>query len=142
MSKILNEIETSCHSENEKARMAFHRLAETYNLSKYPDDVLNRETIQVTDFHLYEPISMYEVLAKIKFSDKNSNNLKSNVLMAAFLMVNKFEPLIDEELEDFLGNEKLYGFGYKGEDIDVELIPIKVGESWFDFGCKLFIKNE
>jgi hypothetical protein len=62
LSKILNEIETSCHSENEKARMAFHRLAETYNLSKYPDDVLNRETIQVTDFHLYEPISMYEVL--------------------------------------------------------------------------------
>ena len=63
--------------KRKKARIAFHKLAETYNLPNYTVDVLNRETVQVIDFHLYKPASMYEVLAKVKFSDKNSNNLKS-----------------------------------------------------------------
>lgn len=125
-----------------KARIAFHKLIETYNLPNYTVDVINRETVQVIDFHLYKPASMYEVLAKVKFSDKNSNNLKSNFHMVAFLMVNKFEPIIDEKLEDFLGNEKLYGFGYKGEKYCCTVISKKVNESWFDLGCKMFIKNK
>lgn len=139
---IIQEIENSTNSEYEKAKVAFDKLANYYNLPKFIDDVKDRDTIQIDDKHLYDPISMYEVLAKIKFSDKNPDNLKSNVLMTAYLMINKFEPIIDEELENFLGDEEFLGFGYKGENVDVELIPVKVGESWFDLGCKVFIINE
>ncbi|HLO72860.1 MAG TPA: hypothetical protein VK164_02905 [Flavobacterium sp.] len=141
LSQMLSEIETVSNSEQEQAKIAFHRLAENYNLPKYPDDVQDRETIQVADFHLYNPISIYEVLGKIKFVDKNLQNLKSNVLLAAYLIINNLEPFIDEELDEFLGNNQLSGFGYKGEDVDVEMIPIIEGESWFEKGCTFFTKE-
>ncbi len=140
LSQLLSEIEAIASSECEQAQIAFHRLAENYNLPKYPDDVKDRETIQVADSHLYNPISIYEVLGKIKFVDKNLQNLKSNVLLAAYLIINNLEPFIDEELDKFLGNNQLSGFGYKGVDVDVEMIPIKVGESWFEKECEFFTK--
>lgn len=82
LSEMLSEIEAITNSEEKQAQIVFHRLAENYNLPKYPDDVQDRETIQVADFHLYNPISIYEVLGKIKFVDKDVKNLKSNVLLA------------------------------------------------------------
>lgn len=141
LNKLLTDIDTKVIEEYEKAKIAFHRLAEKYNLPKYPDDIEDRETIQVADFHLYNPISIYEVLGKIKFVDKNLQNLKSNVLLAVYLILNKLEPFIDEELDEFIGNNQFSGFGYKGKDIDVEMIPIIKGESWFDKGCSYFTKN-
>jgi len=141
LSKLLENIELQAENDQERARIAFHKLAEMYKLPKFPDDVHERETEQVADLHLYDPISMYEVLGKIKFADNNPENIKSNVLLAAFLIKNKFEPLIDEELNKYLDNDELAGFGYNGEDIAVEMIPIKTNESWFDKGCTFFIKE-
>lgn len=138
---ILKEIEATTKSETEQAKTAFNRLAKEYNLPKYIDDIEDRETQQVGDYHLYDPISMYEVLGQLKFVDKNLENLKSNVLLAAYIVKNKLEPFIDEELDQYLGEDELAGFGYRGENIEVELIPIKVGENWFDLGCKYFIKD-
>ncbi|WP_298116675.1 hypothetical protein [Flavobacterium sp.] len=140
--QILDEIEIIAKSEKEKALIAFHKISEHYSLPKYPCNIETRDTIQVDDFHLFDQISMYEALGKIIFADKNSENLKSNVLLAAFIVKNKFEPNIDEELDTFLGNEYLMGFGYKGKDVDVEMIPIKEGESWIDKGCEFFVKYE
>jgi hypothetical protein len=141
LNELLNDIDSKVIGEYEKAKVGFHKLSEKYNLPKYPDDVENRETIIVGDFHLYEPISMYEVLGKLKFVDNKSENLKSNVLFAAYLIINKLEPFIDEELDEYLKNDQLIGFGYKGEDVDVLMIPIKENESWFDKGCSYFTKN-
>ena len=141
LSSLLQQIELEGKSEYERAKIAFHKLAEKYNLPKYPDDVEERQTLQVGDFHPYDPISMYEILGKIKFADKNSENIKSNVLLAAYLIKNKYEPIIDEELDEYLGDNELAGFGYRGEDIVVEMIPIKIGESWFEKGCTFFIKE-
>lgn len=61
--------------------------------------------------------------------------------MAIFLVKYKFECIFDEELEEFIGDDELHGFGYKGEDIEVEMIPIKVGESWFELECTYFTKD-
>jgi hypothetical protein len=141
LSQLLSEIEAIASSEYEQAQIAFHRLGENYNLPKYPDDVQDRETMQVADSHLYNPISIYEVLGKIKFVDKNLQNLKSNVLLAIYLTLNKLEPIIEDELDEFLGDNQLSGFGYKGDDVGVEMIPIKVGESWFEHGCNFFTKE-
>lgn len=139
--KLLEYIDLQAETDLERAKIAFHKLAEKYSLPKYPDDIDDRETQQVADFHLYNPISMYEVLGKIKFADKNPENIKSNVLMAAYLIKNKYEPLIDDELDKYLGDDELNGFGYKGEGIDVEMIPVKQDESWFDKGCVFFTKE-
>lgn len=141
LSHLLAEIEAIASSEYEQAQIAFHRLAENYNLPKYPDDVKDSEAMQVADFHLYSPISIYEVLGKIKFVDKDIQNLKSNVLLAAYLIINNLEPFIDEELGKFLGNNQLSGFGYKGEDVYVEMIPIIEGENWFEKNCVFFTKK-
>lgn len=48
----------------------------------------------------------------------------------------------DDELDTYLGDDELSGFGYKGKSVDVEMIPIRNGESWFDKGCVYFIKEE
>lgn len=141
LKELLVSIEQEANSDIERARIAFHKLCDKYNLPKYPDDLDSRETESVGDFHLHDPISVYEVLGKIKFTNNNPEEIKSNVLFAAYLVKNKYEPLIDDELDEYLGEGELLGFGYKGEDIDVEMIPIKVGESWFEKGCTFFVKE-
>lgn len=132
LSQLLSDIEAITNSEQEQAQIAFHRLAENYNLPKFPDDVESND--------LYYGVSIYEILGKIKFVDKNLKNLKSNVLFAAYLIINKKEPIIDEEFDEFLENNQLTGFGYKGQDVDVEMIPIIKGESWFEKDCIYFTK--
>lgn len=84
--ELLNHIDLQAETDIERAKIAFHKLAEKYSLPKYPDDIDDRETQHFADFHLYNPISMYEVLGKIKFADKNPENIKSNVLLAAYLI--------------------------------------------------------
>lgn len=138
LSKILKEIENQTSSEKEQANIAFHRLCEEYRLSKYPDDIDDREMIQVADYHFYSPISVYEQLGIIRFNNKKEKDIKSQVLTAIFLVKNKFEFVFDEEFDEFMGEGELLGFGYKGEGIGVEMIPVKVGESWFDLGCTYF----
>ena len=130
LNNLLAEIDSEVFSEFEKAKIAFHKLSDKYNLPKYPDNINEKA-----------PISMYEVLGKLKFVENISENLKSNVLYAAYLILNKLEPEIDDELEAYLKDEQLAGFGYKGEDVDVEMIPIKVNESWFDKGCIFFTRK-
>lgn len=139
--KLLATIDEEETTDIEKARKAFYALADLYNLPKFPDDIEDREEIMVKADHFYEPVSMYEVLAKVKFAEKNLLNIKSNVLTAAYLIINYAEPLIDDELEEYLNEEELEGFGYKGEDVGVELIPIKYGENFNDLGCTYFIKE-
>ena len=136
--QLLQKIDEEGKTEKDRASMAFHKLADFFNLPKYPEDIEERDMIQVDDYHFYEPISMYEALGNLKFANSDEADIKSNVLLAAYLVYNKLEPLIDEELDKFLGDEELTGFCYKENDSEVELIPIKKGESWFDKGCKYF----
>lgn len=140
--QLLQKIDEEGKTEKERAAMAFHKLADFFNLPKYPEDIKDRDLIQVDDYHLYEPISMYEALGNLKFANNNEADLKSNVLLAAYLVYNKLEPFIDEELDVFLGDHELGGFGYIENDINVVMIPIKKGESWFEKGCKYFTRKE
>jgi hypothetical protein len=141
LSKILKEIESQTKSYKEQATIAFHRLCEEYQLPKYPDDIESREMIQVADYHFYDPISVYEQLGLIKFTDQEEEDIRSQVLMAIYLVQNKLELIFDDKLDEFIGDDDLQGFGYKGEDIEVEMKPIKIGQSWFELGCTYFTKN-
>ena len=128
LNNLLEKIDSENVSENEKAKIAFDKLSDMYKLPKYPDDIEDSN-------------SMYEVLGKIKFSSNKIEELKSNVLLAAYLIKNKLEPDISDELENHIGNGELLGFGYKGDDVNVVMIPIKKGESWFEKGCTYFTKE-
>lgn len=139
---LLKEIDLQAETEIERAEIAFHKLAEKYNLLKFPSDTIESETQESEDFDFQDSTSMYEALGKIKFANPDPVNIKSNVLLAAYLVKNGFEPLIDEEVDNYLEGDELAGLGFKGEGIDVEMIPIKAGESWFDKGCTLFIKEQ
>ena len=86
LKSLLKKIDSQTEDEHKKAQIAFDNLSELYNLPKYPEDIDSRETYQVGDFHLYNSISMYEVLGKLKFANSNIEELKSNVLLAAYLM--------------------------------------------------------
>lgn len=70
LSEILKQIESQTTCEKQQANIAFHRLCEEYGLPKYPDDIEDREMIQVADYHFYSPISVYEQLGIIRFSNK------------------------------------------------------------------------
>lgn len=141
LSEILKEIESQTKSHKEQANIAFHRLCEEYELPKYTDDIESREMIQVADYHFYDPISVYEQLGIIKFTDQKEEDIRSQVLMAIYLVKNKLELIFDDELDEFIGEADLQGFGYKGEDIEVEMKPIKIGQSWFELGFTYFTKN-
>lgn len=138
--QFLQQIDQDGQTEEERAEIAFHRLAERYNLPKYPDDVASRETIMKGDWHLYDPLSLYETLGQAKFGDKE-NDIKGNVLMAAYIMINGLCAIIDEEVDEYIGEGMLLGYGYKGENSQVEMIPIKKGESWAEKGCTYFVKE-
>jgi hypothetical protein len=139
--KLLEEIELQAESDCERAEIAFHKLAEKYSLPKYPDDCSNGELEDDDDNDFQDLVSMYEVLGKLKFANPDPLQIKSNVLLAAYLVKNDYEPMIDDELEKYLAGDELAGLGFKGEGIAVEMIPIRKGESWFDKGCTLFIKK-
>ena len=65
LSGILTEIENLAKSEEEQASIAFHRLSDEYNVPKYPDDVKDREMIQVADWHLYTPLARASCSCKL-----------------------------------------------------------------------------
>lgn len=138
--QFLQQIDRDGETEEERAEIAFHRLAERYNLPKYPDDVASRETIMKGDWHLYDPLSLYETLGQAKFGNKESD-LKGMVLFAVYLMVNGLVANINEEVDNYIGSGTLSGYGYKGENSQVEMIPIKKGESWAEKGCTYFVKE-
>ena len=71
-------------------------MCEVYELPKYPDDIESREMIQVADYHFYDPISVYEQLGIIKFTDQKEEDIRSQVLMAIYLVKNKLELLFDD----------------------------------------------
>ena len=116
--------------------LAFNKLSEKYKLPKYIDDIQSDKS---TFFKSYNT-SVYEQLGKLKFLE-DEIYIKNHVLMAIYLVKNKLEINLDEKLIASTGNKEILGFGYKGKDIEVEMIPVKKGESWFELGCDYFIKE-
>jgi hypothetical protein len=104
-----------------------------------PLELESRAEIIGSDFR---PISTYEQIAQLKFANPENNDPRYLVLTAAYLIHHKLVIDLSQELGNFLGEDELQGFGYRGEDIlAAELIPVKKGESWFELGCTYFTKE-
>lgn len=141
----LNEKTTELFESNlpveEQAREALNYLIKNYYLAEMPLDLEDREGV-VVNGTIYQPISIYEQIAQLKFANPENNDPRYLVLNAAYLIHHKLVIDLSQELGEYLGKDEMQGLGYRGEDIlEAELIPIKKGESWFDKGCTFFTKE-
>lgn len=137
----ITELYKSDLSSIDQAMEALNYLAERYHLPLTPLDIEDRDWEDAGD-SWYQPISLFEQVAQLKFVEPENNDPRYLVLNSAYLIHHKLVIDISQELGGFLGNEELQGLGYKGEGVlDGELIPVRIGESWSDLGCKYFVKE-
>jgi hypothetical protein len=124
----------------DQARKALDYLCETYDLPQTPLEVQGKES--ENDLYYY-PISMFEQIAQLLFVDPENNDPRYLVINSAYLIKHKLAIDMNQELEEFLGKNELQGLGYRGGDIlTAELLPVKMGESWSELGCRFFIKGD
>lgn len=125
----------------EQARALLNYLLETFQLPKSPLDITDRDWEDTGD-SWYQPISIFEQIAQLRFVEPENNDPRYLVLNSAYLIKHKLIIDLSQELGEFLGEEELQGLGYRGENIlDAELIPVKKGESWAELGCSSFTKE-
>lgn len=141
LNQKITELYESNLSPEEQAREALRYLVEQYELPQTPLEVEDREWEDAGN-SWYLPISMFEQIAQLRFAEPENIDPRYLVLNAAYLIKHKLVIDFSEELGNFLGDDELQGLGYRGEDIlEAELVPVKMGESWFDKGCTFFIKE-
>lgn len=137
----INELYESDLTPEAQARELLAYLIATYNLPLTPMEVEDREW-QDAGYSWYEPISMLEQVAQLKFVQPENNDPRYLVLNAAYLIHHKLVIDLAPEMENYLGDDELQGLGYRGNDVfEAELIPMKKGESWFEKGCNFFTKE-
>jgi hypothetical protein len=137
----ITELHESELSPEEQARALLNYLVKTYQLPKMPLDITDRDWEDAGD-SWYQPISIFEQIAQLRFVEPENNDPRYLVLNSAYLIKHKLIIDLSQELGEFLGEEELQGLGYRGENIlDAELIPVKKGESWSELGYRSFTKE-
>jgi len=137
----ITELYESDLSPRAQAMEALSYLAERFQLPLTPLDIKDRDWEDAGD-SWYQPISVFEQVAQLKFVEPENNDLRYLVLNSAYLIHHKLVIDMSQELGQFLGDEELQGFGYKGEGVlYAELIPVRMGESWSELDCKYFVKK-
>lgn len=141
----LNEKTTELFESNlpveAQAREAINYLIKNHNLPEMPLDLEDRVGVEVEDTS-YQPVSIYEQIAQLKFANPENNDPRYLVLTSAYLIKHRLSIDFSAQLKAFLGNSELLGLGYRGEDIlAAELIPVKKGESWVELKCNYFTKE-
>lgn len=135
----LVQIQEMDASINEQAEMAFHRISEMCNVPKLPEDVSYLDDIEEVGL---SPVSVYEQLGLIKFLDPDVDP-RGQVLSAIFYAKEGYRIDLDEVYKKKFGDNTPteVGIGFVNENTAVEIIFIGPDQSWFDLGCKLFMKS-
>jgi len=142
LSNFLVEIEKMSDSYKEQAEIAFNRVTEMYKLAKMPQDNIYNEDDESQDDKQYEEqTSVYEQLGLLKYLMPDED-LRGLVLNAIYFVKNGYvsdiEAIMFKKFGDNIPDE--VGFGFRGENTDVEIVFVLQGESWFDLGCKMYTK--
>jgi len=142
LSNILLEIQNLNISINEQVEIAFHRISDFYGLPKMPEDVQNED--DDTNNEEFEQTSVYEQFGLLKYLHNDDEDLRGVLLSAIYFTKNGHVADIDEVYKKYYSKNKspIVGVGFKNINSSVELVFVKKGESWFDLGCKMFIKNQ
>lgn len=140
---LLVEIQSLNISVNEQVEIAFHRISDLYGLPKMPEDIKDVDS-EEEDFDNEEFVltSVYEQFGLLKYLHDNQD-LRGVLLSAIYFVKNGYVADIDEVYKKYYSKNTLpiVGIGFKNVNSSVELVFVREGESWFDLGCKMFIKN-
>ncbi|MFY7743080.1 MAG: hypothetical protein ACOVQR_10555 [Flavobacterium sp.] len=140
---LLVEIQSLNISVNEQVEIAFHRISDLYGLPKMPEDIKDVDS-EEEDFDNEEFVltSVYEQFGLLKYLHDNQD-LRGVLLSAIYFVKNGYVADIDEVYKKYYSKNTLpiVGIGFKYVNSSVELVFVREGESWFDLGCKMFIKN-
>ena len=141
----LNEKTTELFESNlpidQQAREALRYMVKVYGFPLTPIEI-DYEKEESDGDSSYTPTSMFEQIAKLRFTDPENTDPRYLVMTAAYLIKYRLDLDMSDELKYYLGNDRLQGLGYRGDDIlKAELIPVKKGESWSDLGCRFFTKQ-
>jgi len=142
LSDMLVKIENLNISINEQVEIAFHRISDFYGLPKMPEDI-EYENEEDDNNKEFEQTSIYEQFGLLKYLH-DDEDLRGVLLSAIYFVKNGYVADIDEVYKKYYSKNKLpiVGIGFKNINSSVELVFVKEGESWFDSGCKMFIKNQ
>jgi len=142
LANLLIEIEKMSDSFKEQAEITFNKVCEIYKLPKLPQDIVDNEEYETQEEDKYEgETSVYEQLGLLKYLMPNED-LRGLVLNAIYFVKNGYVTDIEEVMLKKFGDNipDEVGFGFRGENTDVEIVFVLQGESWFDLGCKMFTK--
>lgn len=138
---ILTAIENYTNSPLTRAEMIFDQVSELYEVPRYPDDVDDEKLIH----GLIMETSVYEQVGKLKYLEPEPEKLPELILNAIYFMITGTETDMSFVLNKFAAEggkaKEISGLGFKNDGVDVQLIFVKKGESWYDLGCKYFIKE-
>lgn len=138
---LLVEIQNATDSIEQQAEMAFHRVADLYEIPKYPDDIDDDKLID----GLIMETSVYEQLGLLKYLNPGLDGLKGNIICAIYFIKNGTKvdmQFVNNKYSAEGGNpEDIFGLGFKNDGAKVELVFVKHGESWFDLGCRYFTRE-
>lgn len=136
LSAILVEIQSMDIPVEEQAELAFHRVADAFNLPKMPEDIQYPEKQADEDL---QPTSVYEQLGYHKFLYPDDDP-RAQVLAALYMVKFDFRNFVGDVLQKQFGSKipPYVGIGHRGEYSKVEIVFISENESWVDMGCKLF----
>ncbi len=143
LSDVLVEIQEMPISLQEQAEVAFHRISEMYGVPKMPEDIVydNDEESESITSDNPEQSSVYEQLGLFKYLHPDDDP-RGLVLAAIYAVINNLSIDMGDIYNKKYGRKTptLYGIGWIGENSKVEIIFIEKGESWYDAGCKVFVK--
>lgn len=143
LSNMLVEIQNLNIPIIEQVEIAFHRISDFYGLPKMPEDIEHLDDDDINDEKL-EKTSVYEQYGLLKFLHDEDEDLRGILLSAIFFVKNGYVADIDAVYKKYYSTNQLPigGIGFKNSNSNVELVFVKKGESWFDLGCKMFIRYE
>jgi hypothetical protein len=146
-SDLLVEIQNLNISVNEQVEIAFHRISDFFGLPKMPEDIQDAYEDEEEDIdndnYWFEQTSVYEQFGLLKYLH-DDQDLRGVLLSAIYFVKNGYVADTDEVYKKYYSKNKLpiFGIGFKNINSSVELVFVKKDESWFDLGCKMFIRNE
>lgn len=86
LTKVPTELFESNLPIEEQAREALTYLINNYNLPEMPLDLEDRVGVEEVGGTNYQPISIYEQIAQLKFANPENNNPRYLVLTSAYLI--------------------------------------------------------
>lgn len=133
--ETLVEIQNLERDEHKQAELAFFKIPKMYNLPTFPEDNEDSKFLS----------SVYEQLGFLNYLEPDGD-IRGHVLSAIFYVKENY--LIDMNFvyQKKINNEEppidFKGMGYKGDNIKVLPVFVMKGQSWFELGCKYFVKRE